>query len=206
MLAAEGFVGTYKTADTEGKPFTIWLSDDGSAKGDRANEGLQGMWKEEGNAAVVTWDTEWTTKITKDGDKYVKTTLKDGKPVGKPADRGASRPRGDSLPVEALSDGNELLTLDHLHQLLVGNVARGAADASDPAQAQEAEFALLKQITGASDSVVSKHLSALTDVGYVALRKAASDGRQRTWARLTSTGRAAFRRPARPTLRGCAQG
>ena len=86
VLAAEGFVGKYKTADTEGKPFTIWLSDDGSAKGDRANEGLQGMWKEEGNAAVVTWDTEWTTKITKDGDKYVKTTLKDGKPVGKPAD------------------------------------------------------------------------------------------------------------------------
>lgn len=61
------------------------------------------------------------------------------------------------------------------------------------AQAQEAEFALLKQITGASDSVVSKHLSALTDVGYVALRKAPSDGRQRTWARLTSSGRAAFR-------------
>lgn len=60
-------------------------------------------------------------------------------PVGKPADRGASRPRGDSLPVEALSDGNELLTLDHLHQLLVGNVARGANEASDPAQAREAD-------------------------------------------------------------------
>jgi DNA-binding MarR family transcriptional regulator len=61
-------------------------------------------------------------------------------------------------------------------------------------QAQEAEFALLKSITGASDSVMSKHLAALTDAGYVTLRKAPSDGRQRTWAKLTSAGRAAFRR------------
>ena len=61
------------------------------------------------------------------------------------------------------------------------------------AQAQEAEFALLKNITGASDSVMSKHLSAMADAGYVTIRKAAADGRQRTWARLTSDGRAAFR-------------
>jgi DNA-binding MarR family transcriptional regulator len=61
------------------------------------------------------------------------------------------------------------------------------------AQAQEAEFALLKDITGASDSVMSKHLSALADAGYVNLRKAASGGRQRTWASLTSSGRSAFR-------------
>jgi DNA-binding MarR family transcriptional regulator len=62
------------------------------------------------------------------------------------------------------------------------------------AQAQEAEFALLKSITGASDSVMSKHLSAMAEAGYVTLRKATSEGRQRTWARLTSSGRAAFRR------------
>jgi DNA-binding transcriptional ArsR family regulator len=62
------------------------------------------------------------------------------------------------------------------------------------AQAQEAEFALLKEITGTSDSVMSKHLSAMADAGYVTLRKAASDGRQRTWAKLSSRGRAAFRR------------
>jgi hypothetical protein len=85
-LAASGFVGKYKTTDTDGKPFTIWLSDNGSAKGDRANEGLQGMWKEEGNAAVITWDSGWVTKITKNGDKYTKTAEKDGKPVGSPSD------------------------------------------------------------------------------------------------------------------------
>lgn len=62
------------------------------------------------------------------------------------------------------------------------------------AQAQEAEFALLKEVTGTSDSVMSKHLSALADAGYVALRKAVADGRQRTWAKLTTHGRSAFRR------------
>ena len=62
------------------------------------------------------------------------------------------------------------------------------------AQAQDAEFALLKEITGVSDSVMSKHLAALADAGYVTLRKASADGRQRTWVRLTSSGRAAFRR------------
>jgi len=86
VFAAEGFVGKYQTTDSNGKAFTIWLSDNGSAKGDRANEGLQGMWKEDGNAAVITWDSGWVTKITKDGDKYTKTAEKDGKPVGSPAD------------------------------------------------------------------------------------------------------------------------
>src|SRR4030042_6095719 len=85
-FAASGFVGKWKTTDTEGKTFTIWLSDDGKAKGDRANEGLAGMWKEAGNAAVITWDSGWVTKITKDGDKYTKTAEQDGKAVGSPAD------------------------------------------------------------------------------------------------------------------------
>ncbi len=56
----------------------------------------------------------------------------------------------------------------------------------------DAEFALLRQTTGVSDSVLSKHLSALQEAGYVKLRKAALDGRQRTWASLTAQGRKAF--------------
>jgi DNA-binding MarR family transcriptional regulator len=61
------------------------------------------------------------------------------------------------------------------------------------AQVHDAEFALLKSITSASDSVMSKHLSALAEAGYVSLRKANSGGRQRTWASLTGSGRAALR-------------
>ncbi len=60
------------------------------------------------------------------------------------------------------------------------------------AQAQEAEFARLKEITACSDSVMSKHLGALSDAGFITLRKAALDGRQRTWASLTRVGRRTF--------------
>ena len=60
------------------------------------------------------------------------------------------------------------------------------------AQAQDAEFARLKDITGCSDSVMSKHLAALSEGGLIKLRKAATDGRQRTWASLTRMGRRRF--------------
>ncbi len=59
-------------------------------------------------------------------------------------------------------------------------------------QVQDAEFALLRTTTQVSDSVLSKHLAALVDAGYVALRKATSDGRSRTWASATRAGRKAF--------------
>ena len=54
------------------------------------------------------------------------------------------------------------------------------------------EFAVLRDVVGVSDSVLSKHLAALAEAGYVALRKAAQDGRQRTWASLSAAGRKAF--------------
>lgn len=60
------------------------------------------------------------------------------------------------------------------------------------ARVSEAEFATLKDVTSVADSVLSKHLSALGEAGYVKLRKGARDGRQRTWAALTSAGRKAF--------------
>ena len=54
------------------------------------------------------------------------------------------------------------------------------------------EFAKLRELTDVSDSVLSKHLSALAEAGYVDLRKSAFDGRQRTWAALTGAGTKAF--------------
>lgn len=59
-------------------------------------------------------------------------------------------------------------------------------------EVQDAEFALLRTTTGVSDSVLSKHLGALVEAGYVALRKGPSDGRSRTWAAATRGGRKAF--------------
>lgn len=60
------------------------------------------------------------------------------------------------------------------------------------ATVSEAEFAKLRELSGLADSVLSKHLAALGEAGYVKLRKAPRDGRQRTWVSLTGAGRRAF--------------
>ena len=83
-LAASQFEGVWKVQDTSGKPFQITLSADGSAKADRAGDGLTGTWKEDGGAAVIKWDTGWTTKITKEGDKYKKTAYDKDNPLDGP--------------------------------------------------------------------------------------------------------------------------
>lgn len=58
--------------------------------------------------------------------------------------------------------------------------------------AAEAEFAVVRESIKVSDSVLSKHVKALEEAGYVAVRKAALGGRQRTWLSLTPAGKKAF--------------
>lgn len=60
------------------------------------------------------------------------------------------------------------------------------------AKVDDVEFAVIKDLVEVSDSVLSKHLSALNQAGYVRLEKAKRDGRQRTWASFTAKGRKAF--------------
>jgi DNA-binding MarR family transcriptional regulator len=55
------------------------------------------------------------------------------------------------------------------------------------------EFSKAREMLEVSDSVLSKHLSQLSAGGYLALRKATVDGRQRTWIAVTGKGRVAFR-------------
>ena len=61
------------------------------------------------------------------------------------------------------------------------------------ARVDDIEFATLREIVEVSDSVLSKHLSALSEAGYVKLSKAKQDGRQRTWAAFTGKGTKAFK-------------
>jgi sporulation protein YlmC with PRC-barrel domain len=82
--AANGFAGVWKVKDSEGNPFEITLSADGSAKADRAGEGMSGNWKEEGGATVIKWDSGWTTKIAKEGNTYKKTAFDKGMPLDGP--------------------------------------------------------------------------------------------------------------------------
>ena len=60
------------------------------------------------------------------------------------------------------------------------------------AQVDEADFPTIREIVDVSDSVLSKHLSALVDGKFVKLRKETVDGRQKTWAAFTRQGRTAF--------------
>ncbi len=57
---------------------------------------------------------------------------------------------------------------------------------------EQMEFATLRDATGVSDSVLSKHLKLLEEAGYVRPQKASAGGRQRTWLSLTPQGRKAF--------------
>ena len=59
-------------------------------------------------------------------------------------------------------------------------------------RADTIDFATLREMLEVSDSVLSKHLSALADAGYVKLSKAKMEGRQRTWAAFTKPGVKAF--------------
>jgi hypothetical protein len=76
-LAQSAFEGVWRVKDTAGHPFEITLSSGGAAKATRG-EGMTGTWKEEGNSAVITWNTGWTTKITKEGNRFIKTAYGKG--------------------------------------------------------------------------------------------------------------------------------
>jgi hypothetical protein len=76
-LAASPFEGAWMVKDTAGHPFQITLSNGGAAKASRG-EGMTGTWKEEGDSAVISWNTGWTTKITRRGNGYVKEAFRKG--------------------------------------------------------------------------------------------------------------------------------
>ncbi len=56
----------------------------------------------------------------------------------------------------------------------------------------EAEFATLRESLDVSDSVLSKHVSALAAAGYVRSRKGTHAGRRTTWISLSTQGRGAL--------------
>ena len=55
------------------------------------------------------------------------------------------------------------------------------------------EFVTLREALDVSDSVLSKHVSALAAEDYVASRKGVVDGRRTTWVSITRTGEKALR-------------
>ena len=61
------------------------------------------------------------------------------------------------------------------------------------AAADEAEFGFVRDTVEISDSLLSRHASALAEAGYVKVRKGYVGKWPRTWLSLTDEGREAFR-------------
>ncbi|MEU9125095.1 transcriptional regulator [Streptomyces sp. NPDC048506] len=59
---------------------------------------------------------------------------------------------------------------------------------------QWVEFRTVREATGLSDSMVSKHSRALEDTGYIEVRKGGIGRRPRTWFRITPLGQARYSR------------
>ncbi|MEU7432509.1 winged helix DNA-binding protein [Streptomyces sp. 2333.5] len=57
---------------------------------------------------------------------------------------------------------------------------------------QWVEFRTVREETGLSDSMVSKHSRALEDAGYIEIRKGGIGRRPRTWFRMTPLGQARY--------------
>ena len=82
-FAASEFEGVWTVKNNKGDPFEITLAADGKATS-TLPEDPKGTWKEEGSAAVISWDSGWTIKLAKEGDKFVKTAFKKGAPLDGP--------------------------------------------------------------------------------------------------------------------------
>lgn len=60
------------------------------------------------------------------------------------------------------------------------------------AEADEADFAYLKDALGLTDGNLSRHLQVLDEAGYVRIDKTFEGRRPRTWVGATKAGRVAF--------------
>ena len=58
--------------------------------------------------------------------------------------------------------------------------------------ASDIEFSVLRDALDVSDSVLSKHIAALAEAGYLRSRKGTRDGRRTTWLALSAAGRKAL--------------
>lgn len=86
---AGDWAGKYTTEDTKGNKMAITLSGDGIAVGSKHGKTLDGTWTDDAGAAVISWTTGWTTKLSKDGGTYIKSAYRPDTPLdGAPTHQG----------------------------------------------------------------------------------------------------------------------
>lgn len=62
------------------------------------------------------------------------------------------------------------------------------------ANSKNTEFAFLRDVLSLSDSDLSKQMSALTEAGYITVKKTGRGRDRQTWFKITTAGRAAMHR------------
>lgn len=78
-FAASDFEGTWTIEGRKGAKFDVTLSADGKASTTNP-KAMTGTWTEDAGTATIKWDSGWTTKISKEGDHYMKQSVTaDGK-------------------------------------------------------------------------------------------------------------------------------
>lgn len=75
---AGDFDGTWLLFDSGKQPFEAVLAADGTASGTHGDAMKQGTWQEQDGAAVIHWDTGWTTRIYRHGDHFMKEAFRPG--------------------------------------------------------------------------------------------------------------------------------
>ena len=78
-----------------------------------------------------------------------------------------------------------------LNELLAHGVRYSVLAALD--SVERAEFAAVRDLVQVSDSVLSKHLAALEQAGYLRVEKGRVGRRARTWVLITPDGASAYR-------------
>ena len=87
-LESSDYVGAWKVADTQGKPFYIQFDADGTAK-NTWGKGETGHWQLVDGSARVVWSSGWTDVLSHDCQRYTKSGYRPGTaPPEGPADTG----------------------------------------------------------------------------------------------------------------------
>jgi hypothetical protein len=72
------YEGKWLLKDSDGTSFEAIFKGDGTASGTHGKSMKHGFWKEDANGITIKWDTGWTTRITKENNKYIKLAFKPG--------------------------------------------------------------------------------------------------------------------------------
>ena len=139
---------------------------------------LVALWSAVGGAAYALSGRRWMQTLPRrSGRPRAGRVARDARP----GDGGRDRRPGAARAQRLMADLDEHVVAPARLKLMTTLTA-----------VSEAEFATVREALDVSDSVLSKHLGALEEVGYVRRHKGVHRGRRTTWISLTPRGRKAL--------------